>query len=891
MKTDQKNWHTLTLSETEQHFDSISSDGLDIAAVKERLRRYGLNEIKDNNPVRWYHIFLNQFRDWLILILCMAAGISVFLEEYIDAAVIMAIVALNSLFSFVQEWKAENALQKLKAMLSPTCRVIREGRLQAIERGQLVPGDRVVIESGDQVPADLRLVNTLNLKVDEAALTGESLAVEKNTAALPEDTALTARGNMVWMGTTIMNGRAEGLVVATGMSTQFGQIAGLTETIRRPVINLKRKLEDLAKKLGVLAILIALCMVVIGVLGGRNWLEMFMQGVSLAVAAVPEGLPAVVTITLAIGVRILVKQKALLRQLRAAETLGATSVICTDKTGTLTKNEMTVQKIWLADMEVDVTGQGYEPEGTFEQQGQDIDPQSHVSLMALMETGIKCNHARVVTNNGNWQAIGMPTEAALIVLAEKAGIRRLHDFNIVSEFSFNSTRKRMSVVEETAEGLTLHMKGAPEVLLVRASHIMKDGACVPIDEADRKAVEKACKAYADQGLRTLALARKDLGKGAAINEKVAEKEICFIGVIGVMDPPRVEVAGAIEMARGAGIDVLMITGDSPDTARAIAQKIGLPAEKTLTGQALESLSDEDLLTAIEAQAIFARTVPEHKHRIVKLLQERKHIVAMTGDGVNDAPALKQADIGIAMGIRGTDVAKNAADMILMDDNFVSIVSAVEEGRRQYANIQKFVRYLLSSNVGEIIAIFLNILMGLPLILLPVQILWMNLVTDSLTAISLGLERAEKDVMSEKPRPIDEPILDQKGIRAILAYGAYIGLATLGLYIFYLGKGPEMLAVANCVAFTGIVVMEKFNVFNFRSLHAPLCKIGFFSNPWLLAAVVFVLSLQVFAVYNPAMQNALNTVPLEPKDWLIIVAVSLPVFFGSEIIKTVKLNRR
>ncbi|MCB1680802.1 MAG: cation-transporting P-type ATPase [Alphaproteobacteria bacterium] len=877
-------WHALRVEEIEKIL-STRAQGLEKEEISSRLAVYGPNEIQDTHPVYWYQMLLSQFQDFMIFILIVAALISAFLGETIDAAVIVAIILLNGALGFFQEWKAENALQQLKGMLMPTCKVIRADRPQTIGRAELVPGDRVLVESGDQVPADLRLVDVLNLRIDEAALTGESLAVEKNTALQEPETEITARSNMAWMGTNITNGRAEGIVIATGMKTEFGKIAALTGTIRRPAVNLKRKMEELAKKLGGMAIAIAVLVTVAGVLNGKDLFLMFMQGVSLAVAAVPEGLPAVVTITLALGVRVLVQRKALLRQLRAAETLGATTVICTDKTGTLTRNEMTVQKVWIEGAVLEVTGSGYAPEGEIRKNGQAALAKSDPVLACLIETGLKCNHARIVRNDGQWKAMGAPTEAALIVLASKAGVKSEQNDRAVAEYSFNSNRKRMSIVEKVNEGFIVHMKGAPEVLLARSTYIMKGREAKPLTDEDRSEINAIIKTFASQGLRTLALARKKINTPDIPDECQAEYEMCFLGVVGVLDPPRPEVPEAIRTAHSAGIKVLMMTGDSPDTAQAVARQIGLPDRLTVSGRDLHEATDAQLWEWVRQDAIFARTVPEDKHRIVKILQNHGKIVAMTGDGVNDAPALKQADIGIAMGVRGTDVAKNAADIILMDDNFVSIISAIEEGRRQYANIRKFVRYLLSSNFGEIIAVFINALIGGPLILLPVQILWMNLVTDGLSALALGLEKAERGIMSIPPRPANQPILDKRGIIIVLSSGTYIGLMTLALFQIYLFFGAGHYELANCIAFTGIIILEKINVFNYRSLIHPLHRIGYLTNLWLLAAVAFTMTLQIMAVYTPSLEQALKTIPLSSGDWLIMLAASLPLLIAGEIYKS------
>lgn len=879
-------FYALPCEELEKRLKTSVKDGLSKAEAKTRLKQHGQNRLTEEESVRWSQILLRQFANFLILILMGAAVFSYFLGDMIDAVAILAIVVLNGLLGFAQEWKAETALKSLKKMLSPHCRVIRDGQMQDIDAALVVPGDIVLIESGDSVPADLRLIDVVNLKADEASLTGESMQVDKDIRAVAENAHITARTSMAWMGTHIVNGRGQGVVTATGMNTEFGRIAGLTGQILETQTRLQRQLAVLAKQLTVLVIVVIAAIMLIGWLGGKPPLQMLMAGIALAVSAIPEGLPAVVTITLALGVRIMAQRKALLRHLQTAETLGATSVICTDKTGTLTKNEMTIQKLWLGSGIIDISGVGYEPEGQFSIDGTIIDPLENSDLSALLETGRICNHARIAKTETGWAAMGSPTEAAFITAAKKAGLEGGHG-NIFCEFSFNSTRKRMSVVEESTEGLCVHIKGAPEVLLARADKILIDGREQPLDDAMRRKVEQAYQNFAQNGLRTLALARKTLTSSNSVDEQLAENCLVFLGVAGIIDPPRKEAKDAIAKTIKAGIRVIVITGDSPDTALAVARQIGLKADKAVTGSELEKMSDEDMLMLLAHNVIIARAVPEDKYRIVKLLQTQNQLVAMTGDGVNDAPALKQADIGIAMGIRGTDVAKGASDMVLSDDNFASIVSAIEEGRRQYANIRKFVRYLTSSNVGEVIAVFINILLGMPLILYPIQILWVNLVTDSVTALSLSVEKAEANVMDEPPRPLNQPILDKEGFMMLGIFGSYIGLTTLLLYGFYLDIAYEL---ANTVAFTTLVILSNVLVLNFRSFERPLHRVGWLSNPWLLAAVISMIALQVVCVYTPFTQDVLNIISLGWSEWVLILAATTPMVLFSEIYKSVKLCR-
>ncbi len=878
-------WHALEVKSIAGRLGVDPVRGLDEGEARSRLESFGPNTLEASAKTPWYGVLVRQFTSVLIIILLVAAALSLAIGEVADSITIMVIVVLNGVLGFVQEWKAERAMEALQKMLSPRCRVVRGGRECEIEASLVVPGDVVVLEIGYRVPADLRLIEVLNLKTDESSLTGESESRSKSIEPVAVETPLAERRSMAWMGTVVTNGRGLGIVVATGMATEFGRIAHLTESVGEERTPLQRKLAVLGTQLGVFSVGISMLVALSGFLLGKPLVEMFLTGVSLAVAVVPEGLPAVVTITLALGVRAMVRRKALLRRLQGAETLGAATIICSDKTGTLTQNEMTVQRVWLPAGEIGVTGIGYDPAGHFEAMGSKIDPGERGDLKALLETGLICNHARLEKDEDGWHALGEPTETALVVAAFKAWLYPEDTLRRVSEFSFNSRRKRMTVVERRDEGMTAFVKGAPEVILERCTRILDGTVEREMSEKDRATITSAYEAMGGEGLRTLALARRRLPEDISLKSENVESNLTLLGIVGIIDPPRKEVPEAIKIARRAGIRSLMITGDAPKTALAIARRIGLGASRAYAGSDIDSMDDETLREALEGEAVFARTTPEHKIRIVTVLQGAGHVVGMTGDGVNDAPALKKADIGIAMGIRGTDVAKGAADMILTDDNFASIIGAVEEGRRQYDNIQKFVRYLLSSNTGEVIAIFVNILLGGPLILLPVQILWMNLVTDGMTAVALGLEPAEKGIMNRPPRAAREPVLNKSGIIMILLLGGYIGAGSLWLFHHYLALGEaNAVGTAETMAFTGIILLEKMNVFNFRALHEPLYALGFFKNPWVVGAWAVTVGLQVCAVYVPFLQDALHTVPLGPGDWGLMLLVAAPVLVLSEVYK-------
>lgn len=882
-------WYAQTARNVAKATATDPAKGLLTEEAEKRLLHYGPNRIRSVHRETWWWILFRQFTDVLIIILLIAAAISFSIGEKGDAITIMIIVILNGMLGFIQEFKAEKAIEALQKMLSLHCKVLRDGEKKSIDSTELVPGDIVLLEIGDKIPADIRLVEAVNLKADESALTGESVASLKRTEASPPGSPLSEQHSMAWMGTNIVNGYAKGIVVATGMETQFGKIAKMTSEVGTQQTPLQKKLAILGKKLGIFSVAIAAFVAITGYLLGKDMTEMFLTGISLAVAVVPEGLPAVVTITLALGVKAMVRQKALLRRLQAAEALGSANVICTDKTGTLTQNQMTVQKIWLFSGEVEATGSGYDPKGHFEQKSKKIDPKKHKDLMELLKTGLICTHASLSKEENRWKISGEPTEASLIVAAYKAWLT-VDKEKIETEFSFNSKRKRMSVMTRENGKNILYAKGAPEVILARSNFYLDGTDIRPLGEKERKAFENAYNSLAKNGLRTLALAKRILPKKTALDADAVEKELVLLGVVGIIDPPRPEVAEAISTAQKAGIEIIMITGDAPMTALAIASEVGLDTKHALTGSALEKMDDAALKNHLKEGTLFARTTPADKMRIVRILQESGSTVAMTGDGVNDAPALKKADIGIAMGMRGTDVAKSAADMILLDDNFASIINAVREGRRQYDNIKKFVTYLLSSNIGEVIAIFVNILLGGPLILLPVQILWMNLVTDGMTAVALGMEKAEKGTMHRPPRAQDESFLQPRGILMILLLGTYIGSATLWIFHHYLTSGlpqPQAVALAQTTAFTAIIILEKMNVFNYRSLRAPVYTFGFFSNGWIIAAWLATVSLQVAAIYVPFLQDALHTVPLGWSEWLLIFEISFPLFLVVELYKTVE----
>jgi Ca2+-transporting ATPase len=841
--------------------------GLSEAEVLARRAQSGWNELPDASVSGPWSILLRQFSSFLIVILVVAAVVAIALGEWIDAVTIGLVVVLNAALGFAQEWRAETALAALRTMMSPKAVAIRDGHEVTIPARELVPGDLIALQGGDSVPADAALTESSSLRVDESVLTGESVALAKDA---PGDA-------QVFAGTAVVAGHGLAEVTAIGSDTEFGKIARLTGSVGQKTTHLQRHLGHLATQLGIAALAIAAAIGLLGIGLGRDSTEMLMTALSLSVAIVPEGLPAVVTITLALGAAAMARRQALARRLQAIETLGAASVICTDKTGTLTENKMTATRVWTFEAAYDVTGSGYDPAGHIETGGRRVTSAESAGLAAVLRAALVCTHARLIRHSDGWVMSGAPTEGALVTLAYKGWHPLPDGETALREIPFDSDRKRMSVLHRDGDGLHILTKGAPEAVLSICT-ALRDGEGVrPMTDDDLATARAVYREMAEAGLRVMAMADRK-----APGEDLVEAEMTFLGLVGLIDPPRPEVRAAIASAHSARIRVVMITGDSPITARAIAAEVGLPGAKTVEGAELEAMDDKALTRFLRDDVILARTRPADKMRIVSALQADDQIVAMTGDGVNDAPALKQADIGIAMGIRGTDVAREAADLVLLDDNFATIVGAISEGRRQFSNIRKFVRYLLSSNAGEVIALMVNIAIGGPLVFLATQILWMNLVTDGVTAVALGLERSEPDQMERPPRRKSAPILGLDGLAVIGLFGLYSSAACLWLFFSLLDVGVE---VARTTAFTGMVFFEKVSVFAFRSLHLPCWRIGWFSNPLLLAAVAATLAAQVAAVYWPPLQLLLHTVPIGFSEWSMIALAALPLLILPELAKT------
>jgi Ca2+-transporting ATPase len=905
-------WHTLSAEEAAGALRSDLRDGLPADEAARRLEEFGPNRLEGQAGRTWWQRVTDQFRDVLTWVLLAAVAISVFLGDPTEAVVIAAIVVLNTVLGVVQESKAEQSLAALQRMASPHARVLRDGRPREIEAAELVPGDLVLLDAGALVPADLRLTEAASLRVDESSLTGESVPVEKDASArLEPETGAADRVNMVHSGTTVTAGRARGLVTATGERTQLGQVAGLLHGVENEQTPLQARLERLGRFLALLVLGTCAVFFVTGWLRGFPPLSMFLTAVSLAVAAVPEGLTAVVTIVLALGMGNLVRRSVIVRRLRAVEALGSTTVICTDKTGTLTQNEMTVQRFWLPAVEGTITGVGYDPEGTFERDGRPLDPCADADLPLLLQGAALCNDAGLRREGEDWRPVGDPTEAALVVAASKAGIRRedlRKEMPRELEAPFDSDRKRMSTVHRLPEGgYRIWVKGAPDEILGQCAAFRRGGDVHPITDQCRQRVAEANRVMAGAALRVLALAYRDTAERPAdAAPDTLERDLVFCGLLGMLDPPRPEAREAVGVCRRAGIRPIMITGDYPVTARAIGEELELltPESKLLTGAELCRLSDAALQEQVRQTAVFARVAPADKLRIVEALQREGEQVAMTGDGVNDAPALKRADIGVAMGVTGTDVAKGAADIVLTDDNFASIVAAVEEGRGIFDNIRKFVLYLLSCNLSEVMTLFIAVMAGLPQPLLAVQILWVNLVTDGLPALALGMEPKEPGLMERPPRDPGEGILDRKTLRDVLFYGAAITVLTLmaytyGLYWYCLvkvlppGHTPWDAVVAavqpalwqrpeftpaiirsQTLAFTTLAFCQLIQSLNCRSQHFSLFRLGPLGNPHLLGAVALSFLAQLAVVYLPFAQPIFGTVAPTWQEVAVIAGLSL-----------------
>lgn len=865
-------WHTLRTDEAIMELKSDQDQGLSVGEAQTRLERIGPNALKEAQRTSVIRLFIAQFQDFMVMVLLAATIISFLLGETGDGITIIAIVLMNAILGFVQEFRAEKSVETLRALTAPEARVMRGGIVQQIPARDLVPGDVVELEAGDRIPADCRLLEVTGLQVDEAALTGESTSVKKTTVPLPDAKApLAERTNMVFMGTSVARGRGSAVVVGTGMATEMGMIAHLIREASEDQTPLQRRLEQLGKVLVVLSLLIVGVVVVTGLVRGEPLYQMFLTGVSLAVAAIPEGLPAIVTIALALGVQRMIRAHAIVRRLPAVETLGCTTVICSDKTGTLTHNRMTVTDIWTNGRRLK-RGAG----GFTEQDEQHLDGPTQKSLLEVLRGGVLCNNARLQSGAGSKEQ-GDPTELALLVACEETG-QSVQDilsaFSRQGEVPFESERQRMSVLVKNQKNQSLvYVKGAADALIPRCRFILWQGQVTPLDDRLRALVMAANDEMASDALRVLLVAYRP-----ARSQESAEgweNDLIVLGLTGMIDPPRPEAIEAVDRAHRAGVTTVMITGDHPNTARAIAKQLGMlkPGDEIVSGRELDEMSDEVLAERVDRIRVYARVSPPHKLRVVKAWKQRGHVVAMTGDGVNDAPAVKEADIGVAMGITGTDVTKEASAMILTDDNFATIVRAIREGRAIYDNIRKFIRYLLSCNVGEVLVMFLAAFMGLPLPLLPIQILFVNLVTDGLPAMALGIDPPDPGVMNRPPRPPQESIF-ARGLGTKIGFrGILIGVSTLVVFALSIGAWGMGLREARTMALATLILSQLFHVFDARAEDRSFLEVGLFSNPWAVMAVLSSITMLVAIVYLPWLSHLFKTDPLTIGDWAIVFVAS------------------
>ena len=921
-------WHALSREEVIEKLDSGPEKGLSKKEAEQRLEKYGLNQLAEGKKTTFWEMVYEQLNNFVIIMLLVAAVISAFLGEVVDAGAIIAIVVLNTVMGVIQDSRAQQELEALKKMASPEAQVLRDGHRVSLPARELVPGDIVFLETGNFVPADVRLIEAFNLKIEEAALTGESVPVQKNAASVMDSEAtLGDRKNTAFSGTVVTYGRGKGIIVSTGMHTQIGLIATMLQSVEEEETPLQKRLDELGKTLGWATMVISALVFISGLIEGGDIIEMFMVAVSLAIAAVPEGLPAVVTISLALGMREMVKKHALIRRLSSVETLGSATVICSDKTGTLTQNAMTVTRIWVDGKALAVTGSGYAPKGDFMDDGKKVDIHEFPGISTAMWVGTLNNdsHLEEATENGNkiFRIIGDPTEGSILVAAAKAGAQAETLNNAYprsGEVPFDSERKRMvtvHAVKEPAEddlspfnqkskkeSYVIAVKGAPDVVLKLCNRVQKmDNTYQTLSDKKRNEIIAANDEMTKDALRVLGMAYRVVSaKPDEVDSDNLEQDLIFAGLVGMIDPAREEVKPALLKAVGAGIRTIMITGDYPNTARAIAESIGLlrPGHKVRTGADVDAMDENALQNEVDEIDVFARVSPEHKMRIVNALRAQEQVVAMTGDGVNDAPAIKAADIGVAMGITGTDVAKETADMVLTDDNYASIVSAVEQGRIIYSNIRKFVYYLISCNMAEIMIIFLPTIFGRFLFptaaahgllspLKPIQLLWLNLVTDGAPALALGTEKGDPDIMDQQPRPTKEPIINRLMLIGVIVQTIAITVTTL--IAFAIGLRQQDPRYAETLAFATLVFSELIRAYTARSERTPILKAGVFTNKWMNWAVVGSSVLMLLVMYVPFLQTIFNTVPLGWAEWRLIIPLFLVPSIAAEAVKYIMGARK
>ncbi len=895
-------WYKLTISEVLKSLGT-EKEGLSIEEAVQRLKKFGPNQIKEEKKKSTWLLFVEQFKSFLIVILIIASCISIVIGEHIEAMAIMVIVVLAGVLGFVQEYRAEKALEALKKMAALKAMVIRDHQEKEIPASDLVPGDIISLKVGDNIPADARLLEAINMKVDEASLTGESDAAEKTTQVLGnQEVLLGDRKNMVFMGTYVTYGRGKAIIVATGMETEFGKIAQMLQQVEEKKTPLQVTIYLFTKWIGIVTIILSSIIGLVGIIRGYPLFDMFIWVVALAVAIIPEALPAVMTVTLALSVHRMVNCNALIRKLQAIETLGSTSIICSDKTGTLTEDKMTIRKIWVNNNFIEVDGTGYEPVGRFFISGESFDSKE-ANLQKLLTIGALCNDTQLYNTQGDWTIKGDPTEGALLTVAAKSEIDLEEVKNLNPrkyEIPFSSERKRMTTIHSTHSGIVAYTKGALEVILDGCNYLYRDGKEIEMTQDDKIHILKYTHQMADNALRVLGLSYRILKNGVSNwqsevypgnDYSVIESDMVFIGMVGMIDAPRKEVKGAIEVCRQAGIKPIMITGDHKLTAVAIAKELGILNSGTaLTGSELDVLTDEEFEGIVEEIDVYARVSPTHKLRIIDAFRKKSRVVAMTGDGVNDAPALKKADIGIAMGITGTDVSKETADMILTDDNFASIVRTIKEGRTIFANIRKFLTYLLTDNIGATLSYVITMFGKLPLPLTALQILFINLIMDGPSAISLGLEPSEPNIMKQPPRDPKANILNRHSLFYIFGVGFWICIVMLGIFVWSFGQGKRY---AMTMFFVTLIMVRIFNAFNCRSATISLFKLGLLTNRWLILTFFLTVFTTLSIIYVPFLQNIFEVTALNLRDWAIVFLASFTVLIVVEVAKFlqgVKKNR-
>jgi len=874
-------WHNLSTEEVLSRLESTRR-GLSQEQAAARLSQYGPNELKEKGRIPAVMVFLRQFASPLIYILLIAALVElVVMQKPTDAAVILVVLTVNAVIGFIQEMRAERAMEALKKLAVPHAKVLRSGSITDTAAVHLVPGDVILLEAGDKVPADARLIESASLSIDESILTGESVPVEKFTAAIEGEAAVADMGNMVHMGCAVVNGRGYAVVTATGMNTEIGRITAQIQDVKSPPTPLQRNVSRLGRYIGVLVLTMITALIIVGVSKGYTFDELFALAVAAAVSAIPEGLPVMVTVVLALGIRRMVQRNALIRKLPAVEAMGAVNVICSDKTGTLTESEMTVRSIYLAGRFIDVTGAGYRPEGDFIESGRKLGPGKDDDLLLALRISALCNDSTLKLDDDKYRLMGDPTEGALLVAALKGGLSQdtlQKEQPRLAELPFSSEKRYMATLHPCVDGKAItFVKGAEDRILALSRRVLENGEVVELTPQKRAEIEQVNLDMASRALRVLALAYADCSPAPEkLSYEFLDGSLVLVALVGMIDPPRAEAKKAVADCRAAGIKVVMITGDQKATAVAIASELGLPEGEALSGLELDALNDDELRERIERISVFGRVEPMHKLRIVDMLKSKGYTVAMTGDGVNDGPALRSADIGIAMGIKGTDVAREAADMVLTDDNFASIVAAVEEGRVIFSNIRRSVFYLLSTSIGELFTYMAAIIAGLPLPLVAVQILWVNLVTDGVCTIPLGMEPKHSNVLAEPPRRAKSGILYNGMLWRIVFMALVMSIITFSVFGWSLaGAGLEK---SRTIAFTLLVAFQWFNALNARSDRQSIFRLGFFSNRPLMGGIALAVLLQIMVIYLPPLQEVFYTVPLGLADWgfIVLIALVLPV---------------